>query len=55
MEERKKNVELNFFFLINVGVRTSLHASRLILWILKLTTIKASSDPEAYKTRIGDL
>ena len=54
MEERKKNVELNYF-LINVGVRTSLRASRLILWILKLTTIKASSDPETYKTRIGDL
>jgi len=31
-------LELLFFF-INIGVRVSLHAPRLILWILKLTTI----------------
>jgi hypothetical protein len=34
-----QNNVLNYFFFINVGVQNSLHASRLILQTLKLTTM----------------
>jgi len=35
----QNNVLNYFFFFINVGVQDSLHASRLILQTLKLTTM----------------
>jgi hypothetical protein len=38
------NMWIYMFFLINVGIQASLRASRLIPRILKLTTMKVSSD-----------
>jgi len=38
-----------------VGVQASLRASRLIPRALKLMIIYASSDPEVYETRTGDI
>ena len=45
--------KLSFFF-FNVGVRTSLCASRLISRALKLTIMQASSAPEVCGTQTGD-
>ena len=43
----------SFFIIIiiNVGVRVSLRVSRLILWVLKLTTMQVSSSHEVCETQ----
>jgi hypothetical protein len=43
----------SFFIIIiiNVGVRVSLRVSRLILWVLKLTTMQVFSSHEVCETQ----
>jgi hypothetical protein len=48
-------IQIYVFFFINVSVRASLRVHRLISWVLKLTTMQASSGPEICETRTGDL
>jgi len=44
-----------FFIIINMSVRVSLRAPRLILRILKLTTMLVSSGSKICRTRTGDI
>lgn len=50
-----RSMVLAIVFLIDVGVRASLRAFRLISRTLKLKTMQASSSFEICKTRTGDL
>lgn len=50
----KKIVGHSNFFIIIVGVLINLYISWLILWVLKLTTIKNSSNFEVYETQINN-
>ena len=51
----KKFMQQSFFYIINEGVRASLRAYRLILQVLKLTTIWTFSSLEVCGTRTDDL
>ena len=44
-------IQFFFIIIINVGVRVSLRVSRLILWVLKLTTMQVSSSHEVCETQ----